>query len=70
MNIDTDVFEDQEAAIDAALVGSQPGDRITVCRGDWSSCPNGATCPMCAVVIVREGITARDILDAAKVGHA
>ena len=69
-NIDVDLYEDREDAIQAALDTSETGDKIIICRGDWATCPEGEICPMCARVVVTEGMTARDALDAAKAAHA
>lgn len=69
-NIDVDLYDDREDAVQAALDGSDIGGRIIICRGNWASCPNGEVCPMCARVTVVEGMTARDALALATAHHA
>jgi hypothetical protein len=67
-NIDTDDFPTQEAAIQSALETLQPGERIVVCRGDWATCTMGreSGCEFCARVPYRPGLTAADVMAAAR----
>lgn len=65
-NIDVDLYDDKEAAIQAALDGAKIGSHIIVCRGEWGKCAFDGVCSMCARVEVTDGITARDILNMAK----
>lgn len=62
VNYDPAVFPSKEEALDFALSDSDPGDTLTVCRGEWGSCPDGQVCPMCARVTVTEGMTLGELL--------
>ena len=62
MNFDTSNFPTREEALDFALAESDPGDTLTVCRGDWEKCPDGKVCPMCARIRVTEGMTLGELL--------
>lgn len=69
--VDVDLYEDREDAVQAALDKAKLGDKVIICRGDWGKCPaDGEICPMCARVVVTEGMTARDALAAAKAHQA
>jgi len=63
-----ETFADQFAAISRALAGCEPGDTFTVC-GSASGCDHEGACPFCAVITVREGLTAQDVIDMARPGH-
>ena len=69
VNIDTDAHPDKLSAIEAALDDMDSGT-LTICRGDWAKCPDGAICPMCARVTVTPGLTAFDALAMALAGNA
>lgn len=67
-NIDTDLYATQAEAVQAAIDMCEPGERVVICRGNWGSCPSGdmEACEFCARVPWRPGLTAADVLAAAK----
>jgi len=70
MDLDTSVFPTREDALAYALVGADPGDILTVCRGDWEKCPDGQVCPMCARITVTKGMTLVDLLGRVEANRA
>ncbi|YP_010115342.1 hypothetical protein PBC5_gp25 [Sinorhizobium phage PBC5] len=68
--IDVDLYDCREAAVQAAIDIATIGSTLTICRGDWETCCDGEFCPMCARVIVTEGLEACDALAAAQAYRA
>lgn len=71
-NIDVDLHADREAAVQAAIDMAGIGAELIICRADdWEACTDdGEVCPMCARVVVTEGMEARDALAAAQAFRA
>lgn len=69
-NLDVDLYDTREDALQAVLDGADPGDCITICRGDWEVCSTGAVCPMCARVKIREDMSVEDVIGASQAYHA
>lgn len=65
-NIDVDTYASKEEAIQAAIDTSEYGDRIIICRGDWSECADGEVCDFCARIVVTPGLDASQALSLAR----
>ncbi|MBD9539936.1 hypothetical protein IB276_10785 [Ensifer sp. ENS04] len=69
---DEDMYADREAAVQAAIDMAEIGTQLVICRAaDWGACnDDGEVCPMCARVVVTEGLEAREALAAAQAFRA